>query len=260
MTRLLDVSNLTVGYGPAIALDGISFDVARGEFVTFIGPNGAGKTTLLNSIMGVIAPQSGAVAFRGEALGLARPEARVARGIVLVPERRELFAHLNVEDHLRLGAFLRRRQGRQKMAAALDRIYALLPKLAERRKQLAGTLSGGEQQMVAIGRALMAEPQLLMLDEPSIGLAPRITEEIFDAISLLKKDGMTGILVEQNATLALSVADRAYVLEVGNVVAAGPAAELRQDPRVTAAYLGAGDRYRDCAAPSSALHVTTEKD
>jgi branched-chain amino acid transport system ATP-binding protein len=259
VTRLLEVTELTVGYGPAIALDGISFDVARGEFITFIGPNGAGKSTLLNSLMGVLAPKSGAMTFGGETLKGLKPEARVALGIVLVPERRELFADLSVEDHLRLGAFLRRKEGRKKMTAALDRIYTLLPKLAERRKQLAGTLSGGEQQMVAIGRALMAEPQLLMLDEPSIGLAPRVTEEIFEAIDVLKKDGMTGILVEQNAYLALSVADRAYVLEVGNVVASGSAADLRQDPRVTAAYLGAGDRYNEAALQSNQPHLPVKK-
>jgi branched-chain amino acid transport system ATP-binding protein len=250
VTKLLEIANLTVGYGNAIAIDGISFDVEQGEFVTFIGPNGAGKTTLLNSIMGVLQQKSGRMTFNGEALGALRPESRVARGIVLVPERRELFPGLGVEDHLRLGAFLQRHQGRVRMCAALDRIYELLPKLKERRRQLAGTLSGGEQQMVAVGRALMAEPRLLMLDEPSTGLAPRVTEEIFEAIDRLKANGMTGILVEQNASLALSVADRGFVLEVGNVVAAGTAEELRHDPRVVAAYLGAGDRYRDINAPN----------
>jgi branched-chain amino acid transport system ATP-binding protein len=245
VTKLLEVSSLTVGYGEAIALDAISFDVARGEFVTFIGPNGAGKTTLLNSLMGVLQQKSGSVSFNDEDIGGLKPETRVARGIVIVPERRELFQHLSVEDHLRLGAFLRRREGRARIAASVERIYDLLPKLKERRRQLAGTLSGGEQQMVAVGRALMAEPQLLMLDEPSIGLAPRITEEIFEAIARLKAHGMTAILVEQNAHLALSVADRGFVLEVGNVVASGAAAELKQDPRVLAAYLGAGERYRD---------------
>ncbi len=251
MTKLLEVSGLTVGYGDAVALDAINFDVARGEFVTFIGPNGAGKTTLLNSLMGVLRQKSGAVTFNGENLFDLKPEARVARGIVIVPERRELFPGLSVEDHLRLGAFLRRSEGRDRMAAALERIYTLLPKLKERRRQLAGTLSGGEQQMVAVGRALMAEPKLLMLDEPSTGLAPRITEEIFEAIDRLKAHGMTGILVEQNAHLALSVADRGFVLEVGNVVASGDAGELKQDPRVLAAYLGAGDRYRDTTNPDS---------
>ncbi len=245
MAQLLEVNRLTAGYGAAIAVDGISFGVGQGEFVTFIGPNGAGKTTLLSTIMGALSPVSGSIRFEGEDLKQAKPETRVARGIVLVPERRELFAGLTVEDHLRLGAYIRRRQGRQKIAAALDRIYALLPRLKERRWQLAGTLSGGEQQMVAIGRALMAEPKLLMLDEPSTGLAPRIIEEIFISIRQLKSDGMTGILVEQNANLALSIADRGFVLEVGNVVASGSAADLKQDPRVLAAYLGAGDRYRE---------------
>ena len=248
MTKLLEVANLTVGYGAATAIDSVSFDVARGEFVTFIGPNGAGKTTLLNSLMGMLQQKSGTVKFNGEELKSLPPETRVARGIVIVPERRELFPGLSVEDHLRLGAFLLRGRGRARMIAALERIYSLLPKLGERRRQLAGTLSGGEQQMVAVGRALMAQPQLLMLDEPSTGLAPRVTEEIFEAIDRLKAEGMTGILVEQNAHLALSVADRGFVLEVGNVVASGPAAELRNDPRVLAAYIGAGDRYRDAAA------------
>jgi branched-chain amino acid transport system ATP-binding protein len=250
VTKLLEVANLTVGYGAATAIDGVSFDVARGEFVTFIGPNGAGKTTLLNSLMGILQQKSGTVTFNGEELKSLSPETRVARGIVIVPERRELFPGLSVEDHLRLGAFLLRGRGRARMTAALERIYALLPKLGERRRQLAGTLSGGEQQMVAVGRALMAEPQLLMLDEPSTGLAPRVTEEIFEAIDRLKAEGMTGILVEQNAHLALSVADRGFVLEVGNVVASGPAGELRNDPRVLAAYIGAGDRYRDAGAAS----------
>ncbi|MFZ5733308.1 MAG: ABC transporter ATP-binding protein [Pseudomonadota bacterium] len=245
MTKLLEVSGLSVGYGAAVAIETISFDVARGEFITFIGPNGAGKTTLLNCIMGVVPGKSGAVSFKSEDIRALKPETRVARGIVIVPERRELFPALSVEDHLRLGAFLKRGQGRARMEGALDRIYQLLPKLKERRKQLAGTLSGGEQQMVAVGRALMAEPQLLLLDEPSTGLAPRITEEIFEAINRLKADGMTGILVEQNAHLALSVADRGFVLEVGNVVASGDPESLRNDPRVLAAYLGAGDRYRD---------------
>jgi branched-chain amino acid transport system ATP-binding protein len=247
VTKLLEVTDLTVGYGNAVALEKISFDLERGEFITFIGPNGAGKTTLLNCLMGVLAPKSGTVAFEGRTLNGEAPEARVAKGIVLVPERRELFPSLSVEDHLKLGAFLKRRRSREASAAALDRIYTLLPKLRERRRQLAGTLSGGEQQMVAVGRALMSEPQLLMLDEPSTGLAPRITEEIFETIDRLRSEGMTGILVEQNANLALSVASRGYVIEVGNVVAAGPARELRQDPRMMAAYLGAGDRYRDTA-------------
>jgi branched-chain amino acid transport system ATP-binding protein len=245
VTKLLEVTELIVGYGEAIALDAISFDIEAGEFVTFIGPNGAGKTTLLNSLMGVLAQKSGTVSFKGEDLAALRPEARVARGMVIVPERRELFPQLSVEDHLRLGAFVRRREARAKLNADLERIYVLLPKLKERRHQLAGTLSGGEQQMVAVGRALMADPKLLLLDEPSTGLAPRIIEEIFEAIARLKAGGMTAIIVEQNARLALSVADRGFVLEVGNVVASGIAGELRQDPRVFAAYLGAGDRYRE---------------
>lgn len=245
MAKLLEVSDLTVGYGNAVALESITFDLEQGEFITFIGPNGAGKTTLLNCLMGVLQPKAGTVTFEGAALRGEAPETRVAKGFVLVPERRELFPSLSVEDHLKLGAFLKRHRSRSQSVAALDRIYELLPKLRERRRQLAGTLSGGEQQMVAVGRALMSEPKLLMLDEPSTGLAPRITEEIFAMIDRLRSEGMTGILVEQNANLALSVASRGYVIEVGNVVASGTARELREDPRMMAAYLGAGDRYRD---------------
>lgn len=249
MTKLLDVDALVAGYGAAVAVDAVTFHVDRGEFVTFIGPNGAGKTTLLNTIMGAIAPLAGRIRFAGEDLRTLAPETRVGRGIVIVPERRELFAGLTVEDHLRLGAYLRRHEGQQRLSAALDKVYELLPRLKERRRQLAGTLSGGEQQMVAIGRALMSAPKLLMLDEPSTGLAPRIVEEIFITIDKLKADGMTGILVEQNANLALSIADRGFVLEVGNVVASGASADLKRDPRVLAAYLGAGDRYRDVSQP-----------
>ena len=238
MTKLLEVANLTVGYGEAIAIDDISFSVSRGEFITFIGPNGAGKTTLLNSLMGVLQQASGTVTFAGEDLKVLKPEARVARGIVIVPERRELFPGLSVEDHLRLGAFLRRHDGRAKMAAALERIYTLLPKLKERRKQLAGTLSGGEQQMCAIARALMSGPKLVLLDEPSMGLAPVIVAQVFDLVRRLRGEGYTVLIVEQNVRQVLKIADRAYLLEVGRIKASGPSHELLASDEIRKAYMG----------------------
>ena len=222
MTKLLDVANLTVGYGEAIALDGINFSVARGEFVTFIGRNRAGKTTLLNSLMGVLQQKSGTVTFGGEDLKTLKPEARVARGIVIVPERRELFPGLSVEDHLRLGAFLRRREGSARMASALDRIYALLPKLKERRRQLAGTLSGGEQQMVAVGRALMLRPKLLLLDEPSHGLAPKVVEEMHDAFVEIHRRGTSILLITHDPQLAAR-ADRQLHMSEGHLTERVPA-------------------------------------
>lgn len=249
VTGLLEVRGITVAYGEAVAIEDLSFHVGQGEFVTIIGANGAGKTTLLNAIMGVLPVRTGSIHFEGKDIAPLQVEERVAAGIALVPERRELFSELSVEDNLRLGSYLRRNAA----AERLDQVYAILPKLAERRAQFAGTLSGGEQQMVAVGRALMAQPRILMLDEPSTGLAPKIIEEIFEAIGSLKKGGVTGILVEQNAALALEIADRGFVLEVGSFVASGAAAELRDDPRVTAAYLGTGDRYREAAPAASAI-------
>jgi len=234
----LRVRGLSVGYGRAMVIESLELDVKPGELVTVLGANGAGKTTLLNGIMGLCPPRAGSVTLDGIELAGLRPEQLVGQGVVLVPERRELFGNLTVEINLRLGGY---RTGAP--ARALEKIYALFPKLAERRNQKAATLSGGEQQMLAVGRALMAEPRLLMLDEPSIGLAPLIVQEILRVIGQLKSEGLTIILVEQNARLALSVADRGYVLEVGRIVLLGSSAELSADPRLSQAYLGGAGDY-----------------
>lgn len=240
VNALLDVRELTASYGEAIALDGVNLHVREGEFITVIGPNGAGKSTLLNVTMGIHAPRQGAIIYCGAPLGSEGIERRVAMGIVLVPERRELFGRLSVEDNLRLGGYT----GRDGSApSALREIYALFPALRERQRQAVYTLSGGEQQMVALGRALMARPRILMLDEPSMGLAPRAVQDIFGVLTSLKASGLTAILVEQNARLALDIADRAYVLEAGEIVLSGNAEELKSDPRVVEAYLGVGGRY-----------------
>lgn len=234
----LHVSGLNVGYGRATVIESLDLNVKSGELVTVLGANGAGKTTLLNGIMGLAPPRAGQITLDGEELIGLRPEQLVGRGVVLVPERRELFGSLAVEVNLRLGGY---RTGAPSMA--LEKIYAHFPILAERRRQQAATLSGGEQQMLAIGRALMAEPRLLMLDEPSIGLAPLIVQEILQVIGQLKTEGLTIILVEQNARLALSVADRGYVLEVGRIVLEGESASLSVDPRLSQAYLGGAADY-----------------
>jgi branched-chain amino acid transport system ATP-binding protein len=234
----LRVRGLNVGYGRATVIESLDLDVKPGELVTVLGANGAGKTTLLNGIMGLCPPRSGSVTLDGVELAGLRPEQLVGRGVVLVPERRELFGNLTVEVNLRLGGY---RTGAP--AKSLERIYGLFPILAERRRQKAATLSGGEQQMLAVGRALMAEPRLLMLDEPSIGLAPLIVQEILRVIGQLKSEGLTIILVEQNARLALSVAERGYVLEVGRIVLQGSSAELSADPRLSQAYLGGAADY-----------------
>jgi branched-chain amino acid transport system ATP-binding protein len=234
----LRVSGLNVGYGRATVIESLDLDVKSGELVTVLGANGAGKSTLLNAIMGLCPPRAGSVSLDGVELAGLRPEQLVARGVVLVPERRELFGNLPVEVNLRLGGY---RNGAQ--VQSLNRIYGLFPVLAERRRQKAATLSGGEQQLLAIGRALMAAPRLLMLDEPSIGLAPLIVQEILRVIGQLKSEGLTIILVEQNARLALSVADRGYVLEVGRIVLQGSSAELSADPRLSQAYLGGASDY-----------------
>jgi branched-chain amino acid transport system ATP-binding protein len=234
----LSVSGLNVGYGRATVIESLDIDVKPGELVTVLGANGAGKTTLLNGVMGLCPPRAGSVTLDGVELAGLRPEQLVGRGVVLVPERRELFGNLSVEVNLRLGGY---RTGAP--PKSLERIYGLFPILAERRRQKAATLSGGEQQMLAVGRALMAEPRLLMLDEPSIGLAPLIVQEILRVIGQLKSEGLTIILVEQNARLALSVADRGYVLEVGRIVLQGSSAELSADPRLSQAYLGGAADY-----------------
>ena len=235
---LLEVADLTVAYGGIEAVHGVTLAVGAGQVVTVIGPNGAGKTTLLNAVMGVH-PGRGSVRFAGQELGRLDIEERVRLGLCLVPEKRELFGSMTVEDNLRLGGFRLRHQGRAAARQAVAEVYALFPRLHERRGQVAGTLSGGERQMLAMGRALMARPGLLMLDEPSLGLAPLIVREVFRIIADLRDRGCAILLVEQNARAALQVADWGYVLETGRVVLQGPSAALAGDGRVVASYLGA---------------------
>jgi len=232
---MLEVRGLTSHYGRIPALKGIDLDVREGELVALVGANGAGKTTLLRTLSGVQPATGGAVRFDGADITHAAPDRRVALGIIQVPEGRQVFAPLTVEDNLRLGAY---RRGGDAAAATLERIYTMFPRLRERRGNLAGTLSGGEQQMLAMGRAVMAHPRLLLLDEPSMGLAPRLVEDVFAYVRRLKGEGRTIFLVDQNARAALAVADRAYVLETGQVVLAGTGAELAADPQVQQAYLG----------------------
>jgi branched-chain amino acid transport system ATP-binding protein len=230
---------LSVRYGKVEAVHDVSLAAREGSIVTVIGPNGAGKTTLLAAIMGTM-PGEGTIRYLGEDLGGVDVEARVARGLILVPEKRELFASMSVEDNLELGAFARRREGDQAMRRSLDEVYRRFPRLLDRRRQLAGTLSGGERQMLALGRALMGKPKLLLLDEPSLGLAPLIVREIFAIIVALREAGVSILLVEQNARAALQVSDHGYVLETGEVVLSGPSAELAANPNVAATYLGQG--------------------
>ncbi|MFO1310546.1 MAG: ABC transporter ATP-binding protein [Burkholderiales bacterium] len=237
MPSLLEVRDLCVFYGKVEAVHDVSIAVEEGSIVSVIGPNGAGKTTLLGAIMGML-PARGAIVYEGRAIDTLTVEQRVADGLVLVPEKRELFASMSVEDNLILGAFARVRRHRQALRA-LDDVYARFPRLRERRAQDAGTLSGGERQMLALGRALMARPRLLMLDEPSLGLAPLIVREIFAIVSDLKKSGVSILLIEQNARAALQVSDRGYVLETGECAIEGASADLAANPRVAATYLGA---------------------
>jgi branched-chain amino acid transport system ATP-binding protein len=231
----LGVRDLRVSYGGIRALKGVSLDVERGEIVTIIGANGAGKSTLLNTISGFLKPASGAIEFKGESIGRI-PSRIVKAGICHVPEGRLVFANLTVQDNLELGAYLRR--DRKKIASDLERVFSLFPRLKERMRQLAGTLSGGEQQMLAMGRALMTDGELVLMDEPSLGLAPLLVKTVFEIIVEFRGMGKTILLVEQNAFKALEVADRAYVLEQGAIVREGRAAEVAQDPAVRAAYLG----------------------
>jgi branched-chain amino acid transport system ATP-binding protein len=236
---VLEVEDLSAAYRGVVAVERVALRVPAGRVITVIGPNGAGKTTLLNAVMGVL-PARGAVRFRGEAIGRLDVEARVRRGISLVPETRELFATLGVEDNLRLGFWRHRANGGAAMRRALDEVYALFPRLRERRAQAAGTLSGGERQMLAMGRALMARPSLLMLDEPSLGLAPLVVRDIFRAIVALRDTGVAILLVEQNARAALQVAEYGYVLETGRIALEGASGDLAADPRVIETYLGVG--------------------
>jgi branched-chain amino acid transport system ATP-binding protein len=232
---LLEVEGLVAGYGKARVLDGLVLRAGRGSVVTVIGPNGAGKSTLLNAIMGVL-PARGRIRYDGQEIGDLPLEARVELGMALVPETRALFASMSVEDNLVLGSY--RLRARKSPDAMLARVFELFPRLKERRAQRAGTLSGGERQMLAIGRALMGEPKLILLDEPSLGLAPLIVRDIFSIIAGLRQTGVTLLLVEQNARAALEVADYGYVLETGEIVLLGPASELARDPRVAETYLG----------------------
>jgi branched-chain amino acid transport system ATP-binding protein len=239
MTKpLLKVTHLQAGYGRAEVLHGITLQADRGSVITVIGPNGAGKSTLLNALMGIL-PSQGAIEFNGVDVSALTLEERVMLGISLVPERRELFGTMTVEDNLVLGAFRQVRLQNKHWRDQIEVVFDLFPRLKERRTQLAGTLSGGERQMLAVGRALMARPTLLMLDEPSLGLAPLVVKEIFRTIDALRATGVTTLLVEQNARAALETADEGYVLEMGDIALHGRASDLATDPRVIDTYLGA---------------------
>ena len=233
---ILHVEDLNVYYGAIHAVKGVSFDVEEGEVVTLIGANGAGKSTTLNTVAGLLKPRGGKVEFEGKSLLGIPPHTIVGTGIALCPEGRRVFLQMSVRDNLEMGAFTRRDAA--EIADSLEMVFDRFPRLKEREGQSAGTLSGGEQQMLAMGRALMSKPRLLMLDEPSMGLAPILVQEIFDIIKSLHEMGTTVLLVEQNARMALSVADRAYVLETGSVSMSGDAAALASDERVKQAYLG----------------------
>jgi branched-chain amino acid transport system ATP-binding protein len=233
---VLELDAVDVGYGTTPVLRGVSLEVRAGELVTLIGANGAGKTTTIRSISGLLRPTAGAIRFEGQPIHTVPPEAIVARGIVQVPEGRRIFPELSVEENLRVGGYLVR--DRARIADGFARVYALFPRLRERRGQLGSTLSGGEQQMLAFGRALMAGPQLLLLDEPSLGLAPLLVEEIARVILELKRSGITMLLVEQNARLALTLADRGYVLETGRIALSDTGERLLANPDVQRSYLG----------------------
>lgn len=233
---LLNIETLSVSYGKVEAVHGVSLKVNAGTIVTVIGANGAGKTTLLNAAMGVL-PGVGVVALEGQSLAGVGVEDRVARGLALVPEKRELFGSMTVEENLALGGF---RSSAAERVRSMESVFQRFPRLKERRRQIAGTLSGGERQMLAMGRALMGRPRLLMLDEPSLGLAPRIVQDIFEIIAELRRGGVSILLVEQNARAALKAADHAYVMELGEITMQGPASELAADPRVIESYLGLG--------------------
>jgi branched-chain amino acid transport system ATP-binding protein len=233
---MLEVSDLHTYYGNIHALKGISLTVDQGEIVTLIGGNGAGKTTTLRTISGLIKPRQGSVTLEGENLAQYKAHQVVYKGVAMVPEGRGIFARLTVEENLDLGAYTR--TDRAAIAQDLERVFTVLPRLKERHKQVAGTLSGGEQQMLAIGRALMAHPRLMLLDEPSMGLAPILVESIFDTIRAINKEGTTILLVEQNALMALSIASRGYVLQTGQIVLHDTAANLQQNEMVQKAYLG----------------------
>ena len=235
MEPILNVEDINVYYGSIHAVKGVSFQVNQGEIVTLIGANGAGKSTTLNTISGLLHSKTGSITFMGEALNKYPCHKIVSKGLAMVPEGRRIFLQMTVEENLEMGAFTQPNAG---VDADLERVFGQFPRLKERRRQIAGTLSGGEQQMLAMGRALMSHPTLLMLDEPSMGLAPILVEQIFDIIKDLHKAGTTILLVEQNAQAALSVADRGYVLETGRIVTSGTGHELLESPAIKKAYLG----------------------
>ena len=235
MSQILSVENLNVYYGAIHAIKGVSFDVNEGEVVTLIGANGAGKSTTLQTVSGLLRSRTGSIKFCGEEISRLPSYKIVERGLAQVPEGRRIFLQMSVQENLEMGAYTKNQSG---VAADLEDVYNRFPRLRERRRQIAGTLSGGEQQMLAIGRALMSHPKLLMLDEPSMGLAPILVEQIFDIIRELHRSGTTILLVEQNAQMALSVADRAYVLETGRISLSGTGAELAASDSVRKAYLG----------------------
>ena len=244
---LLEISNLSVAYGKVEAVTNFNMRVNEGQIVSVVGPNGAGKTTLLSAIIGLLGSK-GNVEFDGFIDQCPQVERMVVRGLGLVPEKRELFSSMSIEDNLMLGAFQRYRQGDRQLQQTLDEVYNIFPRLKERHSQQAGTLSGGERQMLAVGRALMAKPKLLMLDEPSLGLAPLITREIFKVIDELRAHGVSILLVEQNARAALKLADYAYVLEMGELSMQGKGSDLVEDPRIIESYLGINSKHQDVLA------------
>jgi branched-chain amino acid transport system ATP-binding protein len=235
---MLKVENLCVGYGDAMALSDISFEIGDGELVAIVGPNGAGKTTLVNAIARFLPVRSGTMSLQGESIARLTPQQLSARGVAIIPEGRRLFTSMTVEENLELGCY--RADVRRHRRDGLEATYAMFPILGERKRQIAGTLSGGQQQMVAFARALMARPRLLLIDEPSLGLAPVIIKQVFDVIAQIHATGVSILLIEQNATKALDVAQRAYVLDCGHMVASGTSQDLRNRPEIGAAYLGHG--------------------
>ena len=235
MAPILKVEDINVYYGSIHAVKGVSFEVNEGEIVTLIGANGAGKSTTLNTISGLLHSKTGSITFMDEHLSKFPCHKIVSKGLAMVPEGRRIFLQMTVQENLEMGAFT---QGKAGIDADLDHVFSLFPRLEERRRQVAGTLSGGEQQMLAVGRALMSRPKLMMLDEPSLGLAPLVVQDIFKIIQEINRQGVTVLLVEQNANMALKIADLAYVLETGNITMSGTGAELLADERVKEAYLG----------------------
>lgn len=234
MSNILEIKNLSVHFGGIKAVDGISMDIPEGKIIALIGANGAGKSTILRSVSGIVKPQGGEILFGGESLIGKTPDAIVNRGITLVPEGRRVFPNLTVLENLKIGAYLRK----DKLDNDIEYIYSLFPRLKERYWQLAGTLSGGEQQMLAVGRALMTKPRLIMMDEPSLGLAPLVVKDIFEIIKTINKSGITVLLNEQNANMALKIADLGYVIETGRITLTGTGTELLSNELVKEAYLG----------------------